>query len=68
MKLFIDNKSENISLEFCYKRDIFLNELFDIISTQIEEPAGRGCGYGIRSEGIEEIYELISRMKITFGD
>lgn len=31
--------------------DDFETELYDILSTEIDEPAGYGCGYGVTDEG-----------------
>ena len=34
-------------------------EIEETIATEIEEPAGSGCGYGIREEGKEELEFLL---------
>lgn len=36
------------------KIEKFMEEIFEIICPHLEEPAGRGCGYGIREAGQEE--------------
>ena len=40
-------------------REEFEDELYDIISGNIDEPAGHGCGYGITDDGQAEIASLI---------
>lgn len=40
------------------KIEDFMENIFEIICTYIEEPAGRGCGYGIRIEGQEKAIEF----------
>lgn len=40
------------------KVEKFMENIFEILSGQIEEPAGRGCGYGIREEGQKEAIDF----------
>ena len=41
-------------------KENFITELLETISGHIEEPAGRGCGYGVTEEGVNEIESFIS--------
>ena len=41
-----------------------IDEIFDAISCEIEEPAGQGAGYGIRTKGYDiAVKILLSRVK-----
>jgi hypothetical protein len=42
-----------------------LDELLSILSGGIEEPAGRGCGYGVREETQEELKDFL--LKVMAG-
>ena len=44
----------------------FLDDILEIIATEIEEPAGSGCGYGMRLEGYDRLEQLISEFGVTF--
>lgn len=33
----------------------FIEEIAEVVCQDIEEPAGTGCGYGIRQEGLDQI-------------
>lgn len=60
------------SLESYYKKkeiedcfdSLVEDEIYEIITENVEEPAGRGCGYGLRSEA----YFLIKRCIRKFID
>lgn len=43
----------------------FIDELVETLSGYIEEPAGRGCGYWLRSEGYDELYAFVNNYNIT---
>lgn len=46
----------------------FLDEMYDILSESIDEPAGSGCGYGITEQGkvaIEvELFSLLRKLGV----
>lgn len=37
------------------------NEIYEIITENVEEPAGRGCGFGLKSEGYSLIKNCIRK-------
>jgi hypothetical protein len=39
--------------------DAILSEIMDILADGIEEPAGHGCGYGVRDGAAERIIQLL---------
>lgn len=41
-----------------------IDDVYEIISCNIEEPAGRGCGYGITEEGQALLEELFGKDRI----
>lgn len=45
-------------------KEEFEDELYDILSTSIDEPAGSGCGYGVTEEGQAEIMKLFERINV----
>jgi hypothetical protein len=45
--------------------DDVVSEILDAISDQVEEPAGQGCGYGIRQLGAERIAEVLKKYKLS---
>ena len=48
-----------------YTNDL-LDNLEEILCYNIEEPAGRGCGYGITSQGQKEMYEFVKNFLTHF--
>jgi len=47
-----------------FKKD-FIQNLLETICPYMEEPAGRGCGYGIREEGHDELESFLKDYNIT---
>ena len=57
-------KAEQKRLKGCL--DKIVDEILDIISDGFNEPAGRGCGFGLTDEAQRKINDFIKTLPIDF--